>query len=397
MFDRLLPRRAGLRAGLVVLGLVSASLLYAYKRRGGGDLELREVGRRTVRQSVTAVGFVEPLMTVEVRSKANGIVLELHADLGDLVRKGQVLATLDKDYPSTFQREAAARARMAEANRDAVQAEIRQTLIEADTENVELLAATCQRQVELFEAGLVARQMLEDCQRQLAIARTQLSAKLAQRDVLKVRLEQAEAQIGAAEAVNDRADEDLRNTVIVSPIDGVVLTRDVEKGSAVSSILNQGVMATRLFTLGDTRTVFVNGRVDEVDVGQIRLGLPARIRIESLPGQELHGVVTQIAPMAEKVENVTTFRVRITIDNPGAHLRSRMSASADLTVAEAKDALTVPEPCILYGPDGVTRVRVFDPRAAGQGRLQEIQVGITDEGFRQVTRGLSEGDKVFLK
>ncbi len=393
---RVRPPRKVLRVGLAGLGLVTASL-YAYWSRGSAPVELREVGRRTVRQSVTAVGYVEPLTTVEVRSKANGIVRALAADVGDAVRKGDVLAELDREYPLTYQREAAAQARMAEASRGAVQAQMRQVLIEADTQEVELLKTTCERQLELFGAGLISRQLLEDCQRQLAVAQTRLNVKRAEHDVLRMKLEQVEAQVRAAGAALDRAEEELRNTVILSPIDGVVLTRDVEKGSAVSSILNQGVIATRLFTIGDTRTVFVNGQVDEVDVGKVRVGMPARIRVESLPGDEFHGLVTRIAPMADKVENVTTFRVRISIDDRGSHLRSRMSASAQLIVDEARDVLAIPEPCILYGPDGVSRVRVYDRGASGQQRLQEVRVGLTDGSFRQVIAGLREGEKVLLR
>jgi HlyD family secretion protein len=385
-----------LYVAVVVALAVSASFLYAY-RRGGPARELRDVTRRTVRQSVTAIGRVEPLTTVEVRSKANGIVRALSADVGDVVRKGDVLAELDKDYPLTFQREASAQARMAEAERDAVLAQVRQALIEADTQVVELLKADCQRQLELFAQGLVSRQTLENCQRQLVIAQTGLSVKRAEHDVLKVKVEQAEARVRAARAALDRAQEDLRNTTILAPIDGVVLTRDVEKGSAVSSILNQGVMATRLFTIGDARTVYVDGQVDEVDVAKIRVGMPSQIRIESLPGEEFHGLVTRIAPMADKIENVTTFRVRVSIDDPSRHLRSRMSASAQLIVEEAKDVLTVPESCIRYGPDGVAHVRVYDERAPGRERIQDLRVGVTDGSFRQVVTGVGDGDRLFLQ
>ena len=115
-------------------------------------------------------------------------------------------------------------------------------------------------------------------------------------------------------------DEQLSYTDIVSPIDGIVLSRDVEMGDAVSSILVLGSSATLVMTLGDTSEVYVKGKVDESDIGKVYLGQPARIKVESFKDKTFNGKVTKISPMGVEKDNVTTFEVRVSINNPGRRI-----------------------------------------------------------------------------
>ena len=141
----------------------------------------------------------------------------------------------------------------------------------------------------------------------------------------------------------DRAEEELTNATIRSPINGVVLSRDVEVGSPVSSILNLGSSATLVMVLGDISQVYVKGKVDEADIGLVRLGQPARIKVETFKDRPFEGRVTQIAPMGVEKDNVVNFEVRVSIDNGSGELRANMTSNAEIVLEEHKGTLLIPE------------------------------------------------------
>ena len=121
--------------------------------------------------------------------------------------------------------------------------------------------------------------------------------------------------LAQSKAALDNAEEDLHNSTIVSPIDGLVLSRDVNVGDAVSSILVLGSQATPIMTLGDVSEVYVQGKVDEADIGKVYLNQPARIVVESFKDKKFTGKVTKISPLGKEKDNVTTFEVRVSIAN----------------------------------------------------------------------------------
>ena len=165
---------------------------------------------------------------------------------------------------------------------------------------------------------------------------------MAQIDVDRAKLHQAEAQVAQNQASLKSLEEQLSYTTLTSPIDGEVLSRDVEVGDAVSSILVLGSTATLVMTIGDTRQVYVNGKVDEADIASVYLGQPARIRIESFKNKMFAGRVTRIAPLGVEKDNVTTFEVRVSIDNPNHEIKANMTANAEILNQEHKNALSVP-------------------------------------------------------
>ena len=142
----------------------------------------------------------------------------------------------------------------------------------------------------------------------------------------------------------------------MSPIDGVVLSRDSEVGDAVSSILLLGSSATLIMTLGDLNEVYVKGKVDESDVGKIYLGQPARITVESFKDQKFDGHVTKISPMGTEKDNVTTFEVRVSISNEKHMLKAQMTANAEIILEEHKNVLAIPEGAVVYNKDKSTAV-----------------------------------------
>src|SRR5205823_12341994 len=130
-------------------------------------------------------------------------------------------------------------------------------------------------------------------------------------------------------------------STITSPMDGLVLSRNVEVGDAVSSILVLGSQATLVMTLGDVSDVYVLGKVDEADIGKVFLRQPARIVVESFKDKKFEGKVTKISPLGKEKDNVTTFEVRVSISNPGGELKANMSANAEILLEEKKNVLKI--------------------------------------------------------
>src|SRR5205085_5342860 len=169
----------------------------------------------------------------------------------------------------------------------------------------------------------------------------------------------------------ERAEEELANATIRAPIRGRILARDVEVGSPVSSILNMGSAATPVVTMGDISHVFVRGKVDETEIGSLRLNQPARITLETFKGKVFQGQVTQISPMGVERDNVTNFEVRVSIDNPGNELKANMTANAEIVLEEHANALIVPESAVTYDAQKNAFVSVVSPGAkSGRKKVQ---------------------------
>src|SRR5262249_47011721 len=203
--------------------------------------------------------------------------------------------------------------------------------------------------------------------------------------------------LGQAKAALDRDQEDLRYASIVSLMNGLVLSRNVEIGDAVSSILVLGSQATLIMTLGDTSDVYVLGKVDEADVGKVYLGQPARIVVESFKDKKFDGKVTKISPLGVEKDNVTTFEVRVSIRNPTGELKANMSANAEIILNEKQKVLLIPEAAVIYDKDRNTFVEIPDPKAERGRRKQAIKVGISNGVKTEVVEGLAQGQKVVLQ
>jgi HlyD family secretion protein len=219
----------------------------------------------------------------------------------------------------------------------------------------------------------------------------------AQVTVLKAKIAQSRAQVAQDQANLTQLEEQLSYTDIISPIDGIVLSRDVEMGDAVSSILVLGSSATLVMTLGDTSEVYVKGKVDESDIGKVYLGQPARIKVESFKDKTFTGKVTKISPMGVEKDNVTTFEVRVSIQNPGGELKAEMTANAEIILEEHKNVLQIPEGAILYDKDKKASVEVPDPKGKDGKNKLAVNIGISNGAKTEVLSGLKEGDQVVLQ
>jgi HlyD family secretion protein len=383
---------------LLVVGGGSLAFVSAFlkKPKSFPPEKIVTVERGSLARSVVATGKIEPLSKVEVKSKANGIIKAFLVDVGDRVTAGQVLVELDKENLQARVREARAHLEAEEANlRAAVAAEMK-ARVEAATPDLLFARREYERASALLEQGIISEQRFDDARKVYELARNRQELLEAAVRNAAAQVEQARARVAAARAALDRAEEELQNATIVAPITGVVLTRDREVGDAVSSILNLGSAATLILTLGDTSTVYVKGKVDEADVGKIHVGLPARITVESFPGQTFKGTVTTIAPMGVDKDNVTTFEVRVSIVNPGGALRVNMSANAEIILEERHDVLLIPESAIIYEKDGSARVQLLDPTAPEGFTKVPIKIGISNGQRTEVREGLKEGDRIVL-
>ncbi|HSK09874.1 MAG TPA: efflux RND transporter periplasmic adaptor subunit [Vicinamibacterales bacterium] len=355
------------------------------------------VERGDVARSVVATGKIEPIAKVEIKSKANGIIKELKVDIGDQVREGQVLAELDRDNLAARLREARAALNGAEASLEAAGAELAKNEVEAEGPQVAFAQRNRDRAEKLAGDQLISAQALDDARSALEQAENQRAIARSQLGVSRARVAQARASVAQARAAAERAAEELDNATIRSPIDGIVLSRDVEIGSPVSSILNMGSAATLVMVLGDISRVYVRGRVDEADVGMVKLDQPARIRVETFKDRPFEGRVTQIAPMGVERDNVVNFEVRVSIDNPSGELRANMTSNAEIVLEEHRGTLVIPEAAILYDASRQASVEVVSESARG-GRLRRtIKTGLSNGTKTEVVEGLAAGDRIVLQ
>ena len=368
--------------------------------RGGTKIDpskLAKVEKGDLAKSVVATGKVTPITKVEVKSKASGIVKKLFVEYGDKVKKGQLLAQLDKDEIQAQVDQSRAALQAAEANLASSQADYERAKVDAEGPDVPLLKRQYDRSTEMAKDGVVSASALDDADRNYKMALNKQNVAKAQVTVLKAKIAQSQAEMARDKANLAQLEEQLSYTDIVSPIDGIVLSRDVEMGDAVSSILVLGSSATLVMTLGDTSEVYVKGKVDESDIGKVYLGQPARIKVEAFKDKTFYGKVTKISPMGVEKDNVTTFEVRVSINNPGGELKAEMTANAEIILEEHKNVLQIPEGSILYDKDKKASVEIPDPRAKEGKKKIAVNIGISNGAKTEVLSGLKEGDQVVLQ
>jgi HlyD family secretion protein len=381
--------------GVAIVGAAAAG--FVTLRGASVDIDparLSTVERGTMVRSVVATGKVEPITKIEIKSKANGIIQALRVNVDSAVAEGDVLAELDKDQLLAQVRGAEANLLAAGAALEGAQAQVKKNTVEAEGPDVEFARRAYERAQSLFEQHLIAQSALDDAHSAVDVAENRRRAAQSQLFVSQARVSEARAQVAQARAAADRATEDLANATIRAPIRATVLTRDVEVGSPVSSILNLGANATLVMTLGDIDRVFVRGKVDEADIGRVQLGQTARIRVETFREKVFNGRVTQISPMGVEKDNVTNFEVRVSIDNPGKELKANMTANAEIVLEEHPDSLILPEVAITYDNQKHPFVDLVDPGAKNGRRRVPVKLGVGNGTRIQVLEGVREGDKV---
>jgi HlyD family secretion protein len=364
-------------AGVMVLAAFGFAIILLGEETSQATYLTAEVERGDLRTTVTAIGKLNAVGTVKVGSQLSGQIAELLVDFNDEVRQGQPLARLD---PRTFEsevREAEAAVEMARAQVVTEHAMLQSAVSEAAATRSRLKVA--EAGVERARAELAETE--RDLRRKLILAGTQtlapahvdqattikrsaaagLRAAEAEIEIAKeavvaaeARQQMAEANLLHAQAAErqrgaelDQARIDLARTVIAAPSDGVVIGRDVDRGQTVAASLE----APTLFTIAqDLRHMEVHAKVDEADIGQIRVGQQASFIVDAYPRRTFSGTVEQIRKAPEVVENVVTYTVVLSTRNPDLVLLPGMTAIVDVVVVEVENVLKVPNAALRFEP-----------------------------------------------
>ncbi|MBP1596715.1 MAG: secretion protein HlyD [Acidobacteria bacterium] len=373
--------------------------------------KLVKVERGSVAKSVVATGRIEPLSKVEIKSKASGIIEYLYVNAGDTVREGQLLVELDKETLEAQLREARAFLNAAESQLQEMQsqgktlrANLEKARLEAETRDYDFMVAEYRRHQGLHSEGLISKSEFDAVEQKMRAAEVARNALLAAVKVREAELEQnartintAGAQVAQAQAQHERAEENLKYASIRSPINGVVLSRELEVGDAVSSILQLGSNATLIMTLGDVRELYVKGQVDETDIGLVKVGQTVRLTVDAYKNRTFQGQVFRIAPMGEEKDNVTRFEVRVSIQNDLDLLRVNMSANAEIVLEEHKEVLLIPESALIYNEKRETFVEIPDLATRTGRRQVPVKTGISNGARTELISGLGFGDQLILQ
>jgi HlyD family secretion protein len=373
--------------------------------------KLAKVEQGSIARSVVATGKIEPLSKVEIKSKASGIIKYLYVNAGDRVREGQLLVELDKETLEAQLKEARAYLRAAEgklqemlSQGNTLKANLRRAQLEAESKDLEFMAAEFRRYRELFAQGLVSKSDFDSAEQKMKAAEVTHKTLQAAVNVKEAEIEQntqslikVRAEVVQAQAQLERAEENLKYASIRSPINAVVLSREVEVGDAVSSILQLGSNATLIMTLGDTQELYVKGKVDETDIGVVRVDQPVRITVDAYKNRIFRGKVFRISPMGVEKDNVTRFEVRVSILNDLDLLKVNMSANAEIILEEHHNVLLVPESALIYDAKRETSVEVPDSKTRTGRRQLPIKTGLSNGARTELVSGLKLGDAVILQ
>jgi len=312
-------------AAAVVLAVAGFAATRGAKKGEDKKDEVRTAKAETgdVQVRVTEVGSVEPLVKVDVKSVLSGKVVELLVREGDKVKRGQVLARVEPDVNQ---------ARDLSQVKNAVhEAEI--ALQEART--------TFERNRGLFEQGLLSQQANLEAETRFRQAKANHEAA-----VEKYRIVQ---ESGVPIALADAGMTQRLN--VTSPMDGLVIRRDIELGDTVMSGVSSFNAGTVLMTVADVDTMIIKAGINEVDIGKIRTGQPVRITLDAYPKVKFAGEIERIAPAARLEDKVKVFDVEIGIDRQGAELRTGMTANIDVVGEKREGVLTVPVEAIFKKDD----------------------------------------------
>lgn len=386
--------------GLGVVAVVAVAGIALARMASGSSIDSNKLARVTkgdVARSVVATGKIQPITKVEVKSKASGIVERLYVDINNKVHKGQQLAQLDQQEIVAQVEAQRAQLGAAQANVGTYEANIEQDKVNAAAPDLPMYKATLDRNMLMQKEGIVSRQVMDDTNKDYLAALTRRDSAKAQIGVDMAKLKQARAQVMQSQASLKQLEEQLSYTTITAPMDGVILSRDVEIGDAVSSILVLGSTATLVMTEGDTTQVYVQGKVDEADIAHVYMNQHARIKVESFRDRTFNGRVTKIAPLGVEKDNVTTFEVRVSIDNSAGELKANMTANAEILLDEHKGVLTVPENAVIYDSQKNASVEIPDKGQKEGKRKVQVKVGLSNGSVTEILSGLKENDQVVLQ
>jgi len=294
--------------GIGLLVVFAALYIFVF-RSSDEEIKYRtdKISKGDVVVQVRATGTVNPMKTVQVGSQVSGIIEKIYVDFNSEVRKGQTIAQIDSTslYASVKQSEANVERNQAQAN------DAKRTLT---------------RTTELFKKNLVSQADL---------------------DVATTNYELSNAQLKQTKAALDQSRVNLKYAIIRAPIDGIVISRDVDVGQTVAS----SFQTPKLFSIAnDLKKMQVEASVDEADIGNVKIGQEVTFTVDAFPNQDFKGAVTQIRLSPQNVQNVVTYVVIIEVPNPDLKLMPGMTATVSILVDERNDVLRIPALALRFQP-----------------------------------------------
>lgn len=378
-----------MRKGIAVAAfavLVAGAAYYILAGGGGARSDpyrTAPVERGTLVETVLTTGSLNAVTTVQVGSQVSGTVQRIFADFNSRVTRGEVIAQID---PRLFEAAVLQARGSLENARAALE---RADVLVVDAER------TWRRNRELVEDGFVA-------QADVDAARTAYETALAQRKSARAQVRQAEGALSSAET-------NLRYTTIHSPVDGIVISRNVDAGQTVAS----SFQTPTLFTIAqDLTRMQIDTNVDEADIGKVQAGQEATFTVDAYPEKTFPGSVVQVRNSPVVTQNVVTYNVVVRVDNGELLLKPGMTANVSIRVRELSDVLKIPNAALRFQPSvraGPKEVRprearpagtrsVYVPEKDGTVRAVPVRVGIADERHAQLVEGaLEEGDLVVVE
>lgn len=352
---------------LVIVAVAAIAALAVWLLSGGKKEETitfdtAAVAPANIMNSITATGTIEPVTSVTVGTQVSGIVSKLFVDYNSVVKKGQVIAELDKTNL------------MSQLNTAKTQLATAQSQLNYQTANYK-------RYKTLFEKGLVAADDFDNA---------------------KLSYTQAKEQVVSAKEEVQRAQTNLGYATITSPIDGVVLSKSVEEGQTVAASFS----TPELFTIAqDLTNMQVVADVDEADIGDVKEGERVTFTVDAYPDDTFEGEVKQVRQEATTTNNVVTYEVVISAPNADLKLKPGLTANVTIYTAERKGVLSVPSKALRFTPqkETVGKMKIVDAANAKnkvwtiEGNsivAHKVNIGMTDGTNTQIVGGIAEGTKV---
>jgi len=365
---------------IVIIGVALAVTMFFLFKNKNNDIKFKteKVAKGDIVMSVTATGTVNAVTTVLVGTQVSGTIKNIFVDFNSQVKKGQIIAQID---PATFQaqvQQARANLLVAQANLEKAKA----TLADAKR-NME-------RNTELFSKNLVARSDLDTAETNYETAKASVSA--------------ASSQVAQTAAALEFAETNLRYTKILSPVDGVVISRNVDVGQTVAA----SFQTPTLFTIAqDLTKMQIDTNVDEADIGKVSVGQDVEFTVDAYPDLVFKGKVWQVRNAPITVQNVVTYDVVIQVDNPELKLKPGMTANVSIIIATKKDVLKIPNAALRFKIDEKGKKTAEKNLAGGPGiwileqgnpRRITIYPGISDGNYTEIISDtLHEGQEVILE
>ncbi len=370
------PRRRGraLLAGIAALALLVGGAYWGFAQLGSGPsvrYVTAQVSRGPVVRAVTATGTVNPELTIIVGTYVSGVIQELFCDYNTVVKQGQICAKID---PRPFQ----TAVDQAQANLAIARAQL-----DKDKAHLEYTRIVFERAARLIQTNAVSKDAYDSARSNLEQARAQIAFD--------------EATIQQRQAALDNAQVQLGYTNITSPVDGVVVSRNVTRGQTVAASFQT---PTLFLIASDLTRMQVDTNVSESDIGGIEDGKSATFTVDAFRNRTFEGRVTQVRQSPQTVQNVVTYDVVVTVDNSDLALKPGMTAATRIVIDRRDDVLRVPNAALRYRPSTV------DIRAIPQDRAQvwvlrdgapaavTVERGLDDESFTETRSGLAPGEQV---